>query len=151
MIWAMKYILGRLTCVFAMSVHSGSVSLLLTNLRDWLPDSKGSLLSETPSQTIAQGQQEVQNYKQYSTKEQFSWVHIFTNLWKKPSCSNKIFNFMTRPQPMTTPPILHCKCMATSRTLCAIQHGSLEANIREWLVQGCEAKHIWQSVHAVCS
>ena len=76
--------LGRLTCVFAMSVHSGSVSLLLTNLRDWLPDSKGSLLSETPSLgTITQGQQEVQNYKQYSTKEQFSWVHIFTNLPKK--------------------------------------------------------------------
>ena len=114
---------------------------------------KSSLLSETSSLgTITQGQQEVQNYKQYSTKEQFSWVHIFTNLQKKKSSSsNKIFNFVTRPQPMTTPPILHCKCMATSRTLCAIQHGSLEANINGWLMQGCEAKHIWRSMHAACS
>ena len=58
----------------------------------------------------------------------FMGTHFYESL-KKPSCSNKIFNFVTRPQPMTTPPILHCKSMATSRTLGAIQHGSLEANI----------------------
>ena len=131
-----------------MSVHSGSVSLLLTNLRDWLPDSKGSLLSETPSQTIAQGQQEVQNYKQYSTKEQFSWVHIFTNLWKNLAALTKFLiswqghNLWQHP--------LYCTVKAWPLVELWVQ-SSMEALRLTSLVQGCEAKHIWRSMHAACS